>query len=214
MTAGQFGALGADRRGADGDGGYDVAWKIRVPTSTRCGAPTATATIIANLIGAVSGNSTALESLETTFHQDLNGDGTIGLPTVVIEIVRLDQPGPGRQQLLSRQHQQRHRSRIEISAARPVTAGQFGAGAPIGAEQTASGYDVAWKMPGTDQYTVWSTDSNGNFISNITGVVSGNSTALESLETTFHQDLNGDGTIGVPPAPASHSAAPSIIMMA
>ncbi len=26
----------------------------------------------------------------------------------------------------------------------------------------------------------------------------GNSTALEALETTFHQDLNGDGTIGVP----------------
>ena len=70
--------------------------------------------------------------------------------------------------------------------------------APIGAEQTASGYDVAWKNPGTDQYAVWSTDSNGNFISNITGLVAGNSIALESLETTFQQDLNGDGTIGIP----------------
>ena len=78
-----------------------------------------------------------------------------------------------------------------------VTAGEFGGWAPIGAEQTASGYDVAWKIPGTDQYTVWSTDSNGNFIANITGAVSGNSIALESLETTFHQDLNGDGTIGL-----------------
>ena len=44
---------------------------------------------------------------------------------------------------------------------------------------------------------MWSTDSNGNFIANITGAVSGNSIALESLETTFHQDLNGDGTIGL-----------------
>ena len=43
-------------------------------------------------------------------------------------------------------------------------AGQFGAWTPIGAEQTASGYDVAWKITGADQYTVWNTDSSGNYI--------------------------------------------------
>ena len=52
------------------------------------------------------------------------------------------------------------------------------------------------KLTGADQYTVWNTDSNGNFVSDI-GVVSGSSYALESLETSFHQDLNGDGTIGL-----------------
>ena len=76
-------------------------------------------------------------------------------------------------------------------------AGQFGTWTPIGAEQTATGYEVAWKIPGTDQYTVWTTDSNGNYLSNI-GHVSGTSAALESLETSFHQDLNGDGVIGAP----------------
>jgi hypothetical protein len=45
---------------------------------------------------------------------------------------------------------------------------------------------------------VWSTDSNGNYASNLIGLVPGNSTALESFETLFNQDLNGDGTIGVP----------------
>ena len=60
------------------------------------------------------------------------------------------------------------------------------------------GYDVAWQDPGSGLYTVWSTDSNGNYLSNLIGVVSGTSTALESLETTFNQDLNGDGTIGIP----------------
>ena len=69
--------------------------------------------------------------------------------------------------------------------------------APIGAEQTASGYEVAWKNAGADQYSVWNTDSNGNFLSNLIAPVSGTSTALESLETSFHQDLNGDGVIGV-----------------
>ena len=53
------------------------------------------------------------------------------------------------------------------------------------------------RSPGTDHYTVWNTDSNGNYLSNI-GHVSGTSAALESLETSFHQDLNGDGVIGVP----------------
>ena len=57
---------------------------------------------------------------------------------------------------------------------------------------------MAWKDAGAGQYTVWSTDSNGNYVSKLIGVVSGTSTALESLESTFHQDLNGDGVIGVP----------------
>ena len=69
---------------------------------------------------------------------------------------------------------------------------------PIGAEQTATGYEVAWKLTGADQYTVWNTDSNGNFVSDTLGVVSGSSTALTSLESSFYQDLNGDGVIGLP----------------
>ena len=48
----------------------------------------------------------------------------------------------------------------------PVVAGQFGQSwTPIGAEQTASGYEVAWKMTGADQYTVWTTDNSGNYLS-------------------------------------------------
>ena len=39
----------------------------------------------------------------------------------------------------------------------------------IGVEQTASGYQVALRVPGADQYTVWNTDSNGNVVSNGTG---------------------------------------------
>ncbi len=50
-------------------------------------------------------------------------------------------------------------------AARRLWPGQFGAWAPIGAEQTAGGYEVAWKVPGADQYTVWNADSNGNYVS-------------------------------------------------
>ena len=78
--------------------------------------------------------------------------------------------------------------------------GQFGAWAPIGAEKTATGYEVAWKDASTGLYTAWNTDNNGNYVSNVsglTGYVSGTSTAMESLETSFHQDLNNDGYIGL-----------------
>jgi serralysin len=74
----------------------------------------------------------------------------------------------------------------------------FNAWTPIGAEQTASGYEVAWKYGTADQYTIWMTDSNGNFVSDTLGPVSGAS--IESYETSFHQDLNGDGVIGPIPA--------------
>ena len=49
-----------------------------------------------------------------------------------------------------------------------------------------------------DQYGVWDTDANGNFVSGPISNVSGTSAALESIETSFNDDLNGDGVIGVP----------------
>jgi hypothetical protein len=95
------------------------------------------------------------------------------------------------------------------NAGSPVTVSGLGGWIVIGAEQTGSGYEVALHLPGSDQYTVWNTDS-GNVASNATGgIVSGSSYALESLEPSFHQDLNGDGTIGVVSASAPQSAAVS-----
>jgi len=74
-------------------------------------------------------------------------------------------------------------------------AGQFGPWTPIGAAPTASGYEVAWKVTGADAYTVWNTDSSGNFMSSI-AALSASDPALQTLETSFQQDLNGDGHIG------------------
>ena len=51
-------------------------------------------------------------------------------------------------------------------------------------------------MSGADQYTVWNTDNAGNFNSVALPSTSGSSSALRSLEPSFHQDLNGDGVIG------------------
>jgi hypothetical protein len=85
-----------------------------------------------------------------------------------------------------------------------VTTGEFAGWTAIGAVQVAGGgYDIAWKNASAGLYTVWSTDSNGNYTSNVIGAVSGSSTALETLENTFQQDLNGDGVVGIYAAPGT-----------
>src|SRR5262249_1913296 len=148
-----------------------------------------------SMTNVMSGSSTALESLENSFHQDLNGDGQIGVVTTVIEsngATSLTQLGD-------------HYYLYDSTGAGPslkmigggdYLAGMAGTWSPIGAEQTATGYEVAWKLAGTDSYLVWNTDNSGNYLS-MTNVMSGSSAALQSLETSFHQDLNDDGQIGV-----------------
>ncbi len=155
----------------------------------------------------MSGSSTTLENFETTFHQDLNGDGTIGAPPpVVIQTdgstaltefggnYYLDNTGTGTGPELTQ-------------GGVAVTPGDFTA---IGAVQLAGGgYDVAWKMVGGDAYTIWSVDSQGDFVANIGNDLSGSSSALENFETIFHQDLNGDGTIGIPAVTSPAAAQPA-----
>src|SRR5207248_724788 len=57
---------------------------------------------------------------------------------------------------------------------------------------------------GADQYTVWYTDNSGNYLSSAFDSASGTSAALESFEPSFQQDLNRDGSIGVPPPSPPH----------
>ena len=52
-----------------------------------------------------------------------------------------------------------------------------------------------WKIPGANEYTVWSTDGNGNYIANIIGMCRETNMRC-NRSRPFHQDLNGDGTIG------------------
>ena len=198
VTAGEFAGwvpIGAVQTAS----GYDVAWKIPAANEYTVWSTDSNGNYLANIIGVVPGNVYALDSIETTFNQDLNGDGTIGLTKTVIQ-TDTNSFGSTRLTAVANEYFLDNASgsgpALQYPDA-PVTAGEFAGWAPIGAVQTASGYDVAWKIPGANEYTVWSTDSNGNYIANIIGVVPGNVYALESFETTFNQDLNGDGTIGL-----------------
>ena len=156
-----------------------------------------------------AGNSAALENLENSFHQDLNGDGVIGVPSVVPTVI--ESAGSTKLDLVGSNYFLDPVSGGSGPALKyngsAVSTGQFDPYVPVGVEQTSSGYQVALKNSGTGQFSIWQTDSNGNFQS--FAVYAGNSAALQNLETSFHQDLNGDGTIGVPTGQAPQPAVSS-----
>ena len=84
----------ADWRRADGErlsGGLE---SFRAPISIRSGPLIATA-ISYRFQRRFVGKQRWLQSFETSFHQDLNGDGAIGVTGTVIEFGRLDQSDGG-----------------------------------------------------------------------------------------------------------------------
>jgi serralysin len=145
----------------------------------------------------ISGASATLESAESILHQDLNGDGVIGVPAPVVSSIEAF----GSTSLVEVGNQFAFYTggtgpTLKDGGA-PVTDGQHGAWTPIGVEQTAGGYELVWKFGSADQYNIWNTDGSGNQLSK-GAVVSGASATVESAESILHQDLNGDGVVGVP----------------
>ena len=178
--------------------GYEVAWKTtsgdqyQIWLTDSSGNETSIPFV---------GSGAQVESYEASFNDDLNGDGTIGVPpppspTVIESSGSMSLLTDGTNYFL----QPNGGAAVELSYnGAPVFAGEFaqdGYNAPIAAAQTANGYEVAWKTTSGDQYQIWLTDSSGNETS-IPFVGSG--AQVELYETSFNDDLNGDGTIGVPP---------------
>ncbi|WP_439398216.1 M10 family metallopeptidase C-terminal domain-containing protein [Bradyrhizobium sp. PMVTL-01] len=200
VTVGQFGSwtfIGAEQKGS----GFEVALHLPGTDQYTVWDTDATGDVVGNAVGGiVSGSSQVFEALETSFHQDLNGDGTIGVRAISGTTIEAF----GSTSLVVANN---NYYLIPSSGGTGpvlkyfgpiVTVGQFGSWTFIGAEQKGSGFEVALHLPGTDQYTVWDTDATGNVVGNaVGGIVSGSSQVFEALETSFHQDLNGDGTIGV-----------------
>ena len=193
-----FNPIGAEQTAT----GYEVAWKVTGVDQYSIWITDGNGNYISDG-GGVSGTSLALEAAEVRFHQDFNGDGRIGIAPTTIEAfgsTKLDlagaayslDPVAGGAGLTLKAH------------GVAFVPGQIPGFNPIGAEQTATGYEVAWKVTGADQYGIWNTDANGNYISD-GGLLAGTSATLETAETSFHQDLNGDGVIGVPTAHAAVS---------
>jgi hypothetical protein len=188
-VAGQFGGWLPIATEATSSG-YDVAWKNTSTGLYTVWSTDSNGNFISNVLSNVSGTSTSFESLETIFHQDINRDGTIGVPSKIIETSgSIDLVQVGSNYLLGE-----NGPTLKYGETAYV-AGHFSGWLPIATETTSSGYDVAWRNTSTGLYSVWSTDSNGNFTANVLSNVYGTSESLKSIETVFHQDLNGDSVI-------------------
>jgi serralysin len=189
VVAGQFGdwtPLAAEQTAS----GYEIAWKSLGSNLYSVWNTDANGNYIANIGGAISGSDPTLLSAENFFHQDLNGDGQVDLATI--------ETNGNTALAVSANHfyllQNGSGPSLKFSG-QDVVAGQFGDWTPLAAEQTASGYEIAWKSLNSNMYSLWNTDANGNYVANIGGAVPGSDPALLSAETFFHQDLNGDGVI-------------------
>ncbi|KAF0187439.1 MAG: hypothetical protein FD165_2905, partial [Gammaproteobacteria bacterium] len=197
VVAGQFGAcelIGAEATAT----GYVVAWQVAGADLYAVWNIDSSGNYLNNATGGVSGTSAALQSQENSFSQDLNRDGATGINITTTAIESFGSTSLARVGNDFYLNSNSTGSGPQLTyGGSAVVAGQFGTCTLIGAEATATGYVVAWQVAGADQYAVWNTDSGGNYLSNATGGVSGSSTALQSLENSFYQDLNHDGVIGI-----------------
>jgi hypothetical protein len=198
VTAGQF-AAGWTPVGAIWTGdGYEVVFsaaggtEFEVWNTDSGGDYTSAATPV------VSADSPTVEAVETNFDETFSGAGPAATTTTIAanSTTTLDEIGNTFFELVPTAGGLG--PLLELNGT-VVTAGQFAAGwTPIGAVQTATGYEVAFRATSASgtEYEVWNTNSNGDYTSAATGILSGTSYALEELELTFDEDLNGDGTIG------------------
>jgi hypothetical protein len=201
VTPGQFPGwtpIGVEQGGA----GYWLAWK-NGPDQYIVWETDGAGNFIRNMINPSSGTTTAVQQFEPFLHQDLNGDGVI--PIEAFGATKLVQSGNN---FVLDPMAALGGPLVKFNGANAVV-GQFGAWTPIAAEQTASGYGIAWKNGAADQYLVWSTDSSGNWLSQ-TSVMSGSDPAFEAFESAFQQDLNLNGMIDVPMMMASEGSAAEV----
>jgi hypothetical protein len=187
---GEFGTF-APIAAASITGGYEVAWRLGTTSSYVVWNTDANGNYRSSPTGLVGGTDPVLENVETSFGFDLNGDGTIGLKTTTLESAGANSLlQVGNEYLVQNGSNPAVTLKYQGNA---VTVGEFGTFAPIAAASITGGYEVAWRLGTTSSYVVWNTDANGNYQSSPTGVIIGQSFALEVLETGFGFDLNGDG---------------------
>jgi hypothetical protein len=202
VVAGTLGGWAPMGAVAAAGGGYEVAFQLAGTNMFTLWNVGADGNFVSDTVGAVTGTSTVMEAAETRFNQDLNGDHTVGIPTVLISTdgsTQLTQVGTN-YFLYGTGGTSGPVLKINGVA---VVAGTLGGWAPIGAVQTTGGYQVAFKFAGTNLFTLWNVGADGNYVSDTIGAVAGTSTAIETAESTFNQDLNTDGVVGLYAAPGT-----------
>lgn len=192
VVAGQFGDWTPIAVEAAAGGGYDLVWKAAAADQYTAWHIDGSGNYASSLTGIVSGSTYALQDLEDILAQDLSRDGTVGITTSTIETSGSTDLVTGADRYFFGDTSGPMLSYLGTV----VVAGQFGDWTPIAVEAAGGGYDIVWRSTSADQYTAWHTDGRGDYAASLTGIVSGADPALVALETSFDQDLNGNGFIG------------------
>ena len=141
-------------------------------------------------VSGVAINGSLIKKYEVEFGQDFDGDGNVGFDTATV--VESD----GGTSLLTSDDTIfiGDQTRPLVYLGSPVSTTALGAWQPLGVEEVTDGYEYFWYDGVT--FALWILDADGNFV---TGrVVSASD--IRAFEQRFGQDLNGDGSIGFPPA--------------
>ena len=190
VIAGQFAAGWMPVGAVQTATGYEVAWSVPGANEYEVWNTDSNGDFIGNATGILSGASAELEGVEANFGETFAGAGAEATPTTIAtngattlaevgNLFELNPAGGGTGPLL------------QINGSL-VVAGQFAPGwTPVGAMQTASGYEVAWSVPGQNEYEVWNVNSNGAYTSTGTGILTGTSDALQQFELNFGETFRG-----------------------
>jgi serralysin len=173
--------------------GYQVAWYNAGADAYTFWYTDSSGALLFSPTGPLAANNPLVQSFESGFHQDLNGDGVIGPATLVEAFGMTSLVRSGTSYFLG------STGPVLKFGGSAAWAGQFAGWAPIGAEATASGYQVAWYNAGADAYAFWQADSSGILLPDLPGAVAANDPLVQSFESSFHQDLNRDGVVGHQP---------------
>ncbi|MDP3689415.1 M10 family metallopeptidase C-terminal domain-containing protein [Bradyrhizobium sp.] len=202
VTAGHTGAW-MPIAGEKTSTGYQVAWKFGAADHYMIWTTDNTG----NYVSEVQGSGAAISSYETIFQQDLNGNGIVGASGAIEAFGSTSLSQVGSSYYL---YDTSTGSGPAVKyTGSLVTAGHTGAWIPIAGEKTATGYQVAWKFGAADHYMIWTTDNNGNYVSEVQGT----GAAIASFEASFHQDLTGNGVIGTAQAPLAAGVAQSPVFV-
>ena len=187
FTASQFGGLGADAAVKTGNG-YEVAWGDAGANEYTVWNTDANGDYTSSATGVLTGSSSELEAWKATSASSSPAS-----------------PGRGRRRgTAGQRHKAKSATCYELNPRRgdgtvarvPGKPGPASGGTWSPVAGRKDGNRIRGRLGpelGSDQYTVWNTDANGDYTSSATGVVSGQSFALEDLEPAFGEELNGDG---------------------
>ncbi|WP_316158348.1 MULTISPECIES: calcium-binding protein [unclassified Bradyrhizobium] len=180
--------LGAERV----QGGYDVAWKNATAGLVAIWSVDGSGNYMSTVVSAAP-NSASIEAYEPILQQDLNGDGTIGFVGTLVEsygTTSVLQIGANFALVPS----DGGSGTVLYFNGAPLTADQLVPWTLLGAERVQGGYNVACKNATAGLVAIWSVDANGNYVSTLVSAAP-TSSAIQSYETLFQQDLTGDGVI-------------------